>query len=342
MRRLTAFLVALLLMTSLCAAAAPRVSLEIITRPSIPPTAPQQWLEALSSLGFTGLQIRSGSEGDKPEVESTGTAAAPAYRVVGILAADNMLHVPGGKFGMRETGRLRKWMQDLGNDGVEGVTQERMAFGLTPSQVEQVLADLRQPVGFSTLNMPATEAIQKISRRLRLPLQIDPGSSTALARVKVADELKDLTCGTALAAIVRPAGLVLQPRREGATTGYRITKPVKGQDMWPVGWPLKKRAADELPVLFEMLNVEIADIPVSEAIDAIQGRLGAPLVYDRTAMAMHGADPTTAPAAVPAKRMSYSQVLGKTLAQAKLRYEVRIDDADRPFSWITTMKRAPE
>jgi hypothetical protein len=341
MRPLVTFLFALLGTASLYAAAPPRVSLEIVTRPNIPPTAPQQWLEALSSLGLSGLQIRAGFEGDKPELESTGTANAPAYRVVGVLAGDNMLHVPGGKFGMRETGRLRKWLNDLGNDGIEGVTHERMAFGLTPSQIEQVMSDLKQPVGFSTLNLPADQAVAKIARLLRLPLKIDVGVGGQLAGVKVADELKDLTCGTALAAIVRPAGLVLQPRREGASTGYRITKPVKGQDMWPVGWPLKKRAAEELPVLFEMLNVEIADIPVSEALEAIQGRLGAPLVFDRAAMALHGADPTTAPAEVPAKRMSYSQVLGKILFQAKLRYEVRIDEADQPFLWITSVKPAP-
>jgi hypothetical protein len=216
-----------------------------------------------------------------------------------------------------------------------------MAFGLTPSQIEQVLADLKQPVGFSTLGLTASDAVAKISRRLRLPLKIEAGAGGELTRLKVADELKDLTCGTALAAIVRPAGLVLIPRREGMTTGYRITRPAKGQDMWSVGWPLKKRAADELPVLFEMLNVEIADIPVSEALEAIQGRLGAPLIFDRAAIALHGADPTTAPAEVPAKRMSYSQVLGKILFQAKLRYEVRIDDADKPFLWVTTVKPAP-
>ena len=39
--------------------------------------------------------------------------------------------------------------------------------------------------------------------------------------------------------------------------------------------------------------------------------------------------------------MSYSQVLRKILSQAKLRYELRVDDADKPFLWITTVKPAP-
>ena len=64
-------------------------------------------------------------------------------------------------------------------------------------------------------------------------------------------------------------------------------------------------------------------------------------MFDRNAMALHQADPTTVTADVPGKRMSYSQVLRKILSQAKLKYELRVDDAERPFLWITTTKPAP-
>ncbi len=341
MRRMTTGLL-MLCCASLAAAAEPRVSFEIITRPGLPPTSAQQWYQALSGLGVAGLQIRSGSEADEMNVEQTGTPALPAFRVTGILAADNMLHVPGGKFGVRDAGKLKKWIADLGADGVEGVTAPRAAFGLTPSQLEQVYDDLRQPLGFSTLGMHADQAVTKIARKLRAAIKPQPGTAGELARVTLADEFKDLTCGTALAAIARPAGLVLVPRRApGGPIEYQLVKPAKGQEAWPVGWPPKNRSADELPVMFEMLNVEISEIPVSEALDAIRGRLAVPLVFDRNAMALHGADPTTAPADVPAKRMSYSQVLNKILFQARLKYEVRVDEADKPFLWITTVKPAP-
>jgi hypothetical protein len=58
-------------------------------------------------------------------------------------------------------------------------------------------------------------------------------------------------------------------------------------------------------------------------------------------MALHGADPATAPAEVPGRRMSYSQVLNRVLGQAGLRYELRVDENEKPLVWITTVKRAP-
>jgi hypothetical protein len=44
-------------------------------------------------------------------------------------------------------------------------------------------------------------------------------------------------------------------------------------------------------------------------------------------------------AAVPASRTTYSLLLGKVLFQARLKSEIRIDEADGPLLWITTIKR---
>ena len=175
-----------------------------------------------------------------------------------------------------------------------------------------------------------------------MPFKLDPGATPALGRVTVRDELQNLSCGTALAAVLRPAGLVFRPERQrGGTLYYRVGEPAAGVEAWPVGWKPQKRASDELPGLFEMLNVEITQTAVSEAVGAIEGRLEVPFIYDRTAMALHAADPTQVQAEVPAKRLSYSQVLNRVLAQAHLRYELRVDEADKPFLWITTLKPAP-
>jgi len=91
----------------------PRVSFELIARPGTGATVQQQWYQALSGLGLTGLRIRSGGSGDEMDIVEQGTAAAPQYKVVGILAADNMLYLPGGKFSLKDTARLRTWLDNL-------------------------------------------------------------------------------------------------------------------------------------------------------------------------------------------------------------------------------------
>ncbi len=264
------------------------------------------------------------------------------YKVTGILASDNKLYLPGGKFGVRDVGQLRTWLDNLEDAGAEGVTAPRGAFGFTPGQFQEVYDDLKRPLGRSTKGVPAMQVAHQIADRVRLPFQLDPGATAALSHVTVQDELKDLSCGTALAAVLRPAGLVFRPQRQrGGPLCYRVGEPVAGEEVWPVGWKPRKRASDQLPGLFEMLNVEIAEIPVSDAVAAIEGRLEVPFIYDRTAMALHAADPAKVQAEVPAKRLSYSQVLNRVLAQAQLRYELRVDEADKPFLWITTLKPAP-
>ncbi len=328
--------------TGQAVAAAPRVNLEILTQPGLAPTAAHQWYEALTKLGITNLQIRSGNPGEEMGIETTGTGSSKSFRVTGILGTDNTLQVPGGKFGMRDYGRIQTWLNNLGTDGVEGVTAPRAAFGMTPSQIEHIHADLRRPVSVSTVGMTADQAVSAIAKSLRGPVRLAPGAGGELARVTLEDELRGITSGTALAAIARPAGLVFAPARQAnGKIEYRIGPPVKGEQTWSIGFTPQQRAVQVLPAMFDVLNVEISEIPVSEALQAIQERLKVPFIYDRNAMALHGADPTAAPAEVPGKRLSYSQVVGKVLSQAGMRYELRVDESDRPFLWITTIKPAP-
>jgi hypothetical protein len=341
MPRLAAFLLAATLGSS-AAAAEPRVTFEIIAPPGLPPTAPQEWHRALSSLGISGLRIHSGTGGEAPSIDNEGTVAAPAYKVVGVLSADNVLYLPGGKFALRDSGKLKTWLTNLRDAGSEGVTQARSPSGLLPSELESVLDDLKRPVAFSTQGQSAAAAVRQIAAGLKAPLALDAGASAALAEVTIADELQGLSSGTALAAIARPAGLVLEPRRpRGGKIEYRLGKPTTGGQSWPVGWEPKKRPADLLPLLFDMLNVEIQEISVAEALAAIEGRLKVPFLFDRNALALYEIDPAAVQASVPEKRMSYSLVLRRVLSQAKLRYELRVDDADKPFVWITTIKPAP-
>jgi hypothetical protein len=274
-------------------------------------------------------------------ITTQGGKAAPSYKVVGILASDNVLYLPGGSFAPRDTGKLRKWLDELRAGGAEGVTQPRAAFGLSPRKLQEINDDLKRPVAFTTKGMSAAAAVGQIAKGLRNPIAYEGGATRALAEVTLVDEFKDLARGTALAAIVRPAGLIVRPAETGARLEYRVERPQAGGETWPIGWPPKQRRGEALPMLFELLNVEIKEIPVSEALAAIQARLEVPFLFDRNAMALHGVDPAKIPSDVPEKRMSYSQVLRKLLSQARLSYDLRVDDADKPFLWITTVKPAP-
>ncbi len=329
-------LTTVLVMPHWLAAAAPRVSMEIAAESGLPIDAAQRWSQALANLGIDGVRIRAASPSDAPAITKQGAG----FQVVGVLGSDNVLYVPGGKFKMNDAGAMKQWLARLRDGGAEGVTQSRSAFGLLPSQLEQVTNDLKRPVVAVSPNASIRDAVQQIAATLSIPLQVDASSRDALDRVKVADDVNGLSGGTALAILLRPAGLAFAPERDDGKIQYRVRKTARGEQFWPIGWKPEKRASEVLPRLFEFLNVEITAIPVSQAVEAIQARLEVPVFYDRNAMALHGIDPARTPAELPSKRISYSQTLNRLLSQAKLKYELRVDEAEKPFLWITSIKPA--
>ena len=77
---------------------------------------------------------------------------------------------------------------------------------------------------------------------------------------------------------------------------------------------------------------------VARVLEAVSKRLKVPLLLDHNALARHGVDVEKSLANAPQARTTYSNLLRKVLSQAKLKYEVRVDEADSPFLWITTMQ----
>ena len=117
-----------------------------------------------------------------------------------------------------------------------------------------------------------------------------------------------------------------------------ITAGDRRADSWPVGWKPDKKPRDVIPLLFEFLTVEIRNIPLTQACDAIQKRLKVPFLMDHEALARHGIDPEKHNVSLPAKRTFYKRALDRLLSQVRLRGEVRVDEAGQPIMWISTIK----
>ena len=89
-------------------AAEPRVDLEVATEANVIPTEAGKWTEMLSRAGFTSVRIRGRQGNEQPLLESRGTAASPAYHVVGLLTTDNKLLLPKGNFGLADRAKIEQ------------------------------------------------------------------------------------------------------------------------------------------------------------------------------------------------------------------------------------------
>ena len=90
------------------------------------------------------------------------------------------------------------------------------------------------------------------------------------------------------------------------------------------------------PRVYESFNANVQNVSVHRVLDALSKRMKTPILMDYNAMARHGVDPEKALVNAPQSRTTNSRLLSKVLSQAKLKYEVRVDEAGNPVLWVTT------
>ena len=295
----------------------------------------QQWGQALAAAGVQNFRLRSAQEGDKPAIEVGGTEQMPFYKVTAVLGARDELIVPGGRFRRSECKKLAAWLDDLAKRGPPEKREKVSAFGLTASQLEKVNADLSKAVGFSTKGMTRSEAVNKIAGQLGLSLKIE--GALADGDDKIEEELSEFSSGTALACILRPIGSCMVPRESGETLSYAVKKAQLDQEIWPVGWPAEG-AQKVLPALYEFHNVNVSGVTATKLLEVVGKQIKAPVLYDHNALARHGIEPDKATVSHPQQRTTYSVALRKMLGKVGLKFEVRVDEAGKPFLWVSTMK----
>ena len=314
-----------------------RVELEVVTQPGLAVTAQQKWLQFLSDIELDRVRIRSGRPGDQAELQTRETAGTVTYQVVGLLTNRDKLQVPGGSFRYGDRAGINAWIAKLRRGGEVGARARNTVFGLTQKQLVELHEQLATKVEFSTRGEAVEDVVERIGRGLPVRVVVDPAARRSLAGNRpVRDELRGLGGGSALAAAVRPLGLVVVPHRRGNTeTILRIADVREVPDSWPIGWPSPKSAGNTLPKLFKRLNVEIAEIPLQQAVDAIQQRLEVPVLWDHNSLAREGIDVAREQVGLPSQNAYYKEILDQLLRQAELKSEVRVDEAGRPFLWIS-------
>lgn len=316
-----------------------RVELELAAARELAVGAHQQWYELLTGLKVDHLRIRAPAAGDEVGITTVGPKQAPVYHVLGQITARNELVLPGGKFSLRDRDGIAAWLKKLREGGPSALKGDgKLPFGLRQEQFIEVNRDLARPIDFETKDAKLADVLTQAAAALEFRLLVDPAARKAVQEADpVLDDVRGISTGTALAYLLRPAGLMLQPRRGAdGRPEYLVAPADADQQAWPVGWEPQKKESEVLPELFTVLNVNLKDVPLADVLDAISGRLKTPILLDRHALLWHEIDLDAVRVNLPSKRTSYVLALRRALSQAKLKYELRLDEQDKPFLWITT------
>ncbi len=333
---LTRIILTLALLVTARAATADSVSLTIVTDKGVSITAPQEWSRRLAEAQITGVRIRGGQSGEQPAIDVLDGRGSKVYQVMGVLTSGGKLLLPGAVFTLRDTTRLKDYLDQVRADGKQAVTAERGQFGLTKPQFEQVFNSLGQAIDFPTEGRPLAELTDRVGQAAGMKVVVGDGVRPTFARLSCRDNLRTLSLGCGLATALRAEGMVVTPEKpRGETVRLVVDFAHDAKESWPIGWPSKARMSELAPVMFEKINVEIDGFTLAEATDAIAPRLKMPFLWDHAALAKKRIEPAKIQVKLAPARMYYARILDRLLFQAHLRGEVRVDEAGTVFYWVT-------
>jgi hypothetical protein len=316
------------------------IELEVYVEERAPLGTAQDWMEALNKSGADRISVKSGNLA-APIAEEKALGNSTMILVKGIIDR-NRLRLPGGTYGINDQAGIAALLKRIRDDGAAVALADKMAFGLTAPQLVELNSQLSAPIDFSTKGASIRDSLTQISQTIGHKFQLDEAATKALAGDDtIAEELRGISAGTAIAIMVRPLGLVLQPERiQGQSAKLAIISSPSSKEHWPIGWPPEQLPVKTAPKLFERLDLEIRGFKLQTTLDAIQKRIEIPLVYDHNSLARAGIDLNEIKVTLVQNKVSYMSAISKLLRQTKpgLIQELRVDEGGKPFLWISTMR----
>jgi hypothetical protein len=297
----------------------------------------QEWAEILEGVGADSVKISSVRRPESAAIEELPSGRTVVIRVKGVIQGA-ALSLPGARFSQADVAGIRNYIQKLRDDGAKVALAEKKAFGLTSEQLVGLSGELGQTVEKPTKGSSATEFVRGLIRQVGKRARIPESAWRALDESgDLQDELQGLSAGTALAAALRPAGLVLVPVREqGQEIELAIRASADADEHWPVGWPIDVPVSQAEPKLFQRRDIEIKGFPLQQAVNAVSELCEVPVLYDWNALARKELDPTKTLVTVVKKKHPYYMTIVDVLKQTKpsLGVELRLDENGKPFMWI--------
>lgn len=306
------------------------VSFDIAYGRDLPVGVVQNWMKTLQSSGIKGIRIAVKDDQDIRIVEES----ADRVTIFGQIDRNQRLIVPNRSFKISDTKQIREWVTDFTASIGQG--GKRSAFGLTATELVGVFVELGRPLSTSTKDQNVADVIDAIRKQLQFKIAANPKAQTVLSDVtKVPEELKNVSCGTVLAAIVRPLGLVVtidKSRRQ-----ILIVESKDADEHWPIGWPPQQRPSIVAPILFKKTKVDIEDFPLQEVLGAIATKTKLPMIYDQNTLARYDIEMDQIEVTVRPTETTYDKIIRDALSSVKpkLSYELRVDEIGQPFLWVT-------
>ncbi|HLJ11904.1 MAG TPA: hypothetical protein VKU82_11980 [Planctomycetaceae bacterium] len=316
------------------------ITMEILTGSDGAGLKAREWSEILSKLDVT-FTIRRGRPDEKLEVtEKTVGGKLRSIEVTGALDSKGRLVFRDQSFAPGDSGKLAEWLNELRTYGAQGDPDGKPVWGLTKQQFAVIHTAMQKPLASDPNGLDLAEALSRFDLPKDDPLRFSAEAATLLNEQKeppkVGQSVKGVTQGTALAVVLSEQGLGFRPRRlpEG-TIELTVYSLKETSDVWPVGWPRKQTIPETAPTLFEIKPIDLEDVPLDALLEAVSDKIKIPILIDHAAIKANKIDLAEVKISHPRKRTTWKTALDSFAYKAKAKVEVLIDEANKPFLWVT-------
>ena len=307
--------------------------------------AAQAWRNALKDLGIP-VRMKFGLSPDsKPETRERVVGTLRYVQLRGVVDSKGKILFTDRSFGRSEMSKLKEWVHDLQTYGAQGAPDGQPAWGLNKSQFGRLIKDLAEPVKEIREGDDLEGSVKRLQTGSRYNLRYSTSArqwinSHAALKV-VRQNIVSLSRGTALACLLNDAGLGFRPlRTPSGTIELVIEERGSVEKLWPVGWEIPKDRSRyrTAPKLFELLPVELNDVPYLDVIQAISLKTQLPVVMDyynietRSDMKIDKLK-----VSYPSRKVSWLQVLRGISSPNRLSVELMVDERDRPFIHVDVL-----
>ena len=300
--------------------------------------AQQRWMKMLQDVGADRVSSQTLDQGEA-SVEESDFRGRRMIKVRGFIE-NGKLELPGGRYRLSDTAKIRDLLQKFRDDGKDTTLAEKHDFGLTREQLIDVATKLATPVTEPTKGKPFLATVDAIASKTGMPFVRDPNTRAALAgQETVTQEFQGMASGTALAAMLKPLELVVEPsRQQGEQVKIHLKRTRDSKQAWPVGREPEQAPVFAEPKLFAKMPIGIKNFPLDKVMEAVQKKAEIPFIYDEQVIATEGIDITKTKVSISNKNGVLMVMIGRLLRQTapkRLSQELRVDDAGQTFLWIT-------
>lgn len=299
----------------------------------------QQWGQTFRDLGIS-IRTRRSVLDDKPAIEQDLRGTLREVRLTGTLNRNGEIQFPGHRFARSDLGRLKEWLNELKTFGAQGSPESKPLWGLSNAQFKTVFDALSQesPANIQGLSLKA--GIDKLELPDSLPIRFDIDAQKRLAEsapaLTIKADLEKLAKGTALAIALKQYGLAFYPlRTPTGSLELRVTPWEATDSPWPIGWDLKLSRQKTAPRYFELIPVELNNVPLRDVLMAASKASGIPMIADEYAIVKKEVDLDQIKVTVSKKRTTWGILIRNAIGRDGLTRKLVIDERGQPFIWIT-------